>query len=92
MVLTQCKRGKHEKLYYITCSIYFNSHVRLHLSAMKTKRTWRKHFDTMPAKDAVKALTDLISQLKSQEGYNRDDSFIRDLEWQRDEYKKRLKS
>ena len=57
----------------------------------KNKRSWFKHYDSMPIEEAIKMLTDHISQIKSREDRCAHDSYIKDMEAQRDEYKRRLK-
>ena len=54
------------------------------------KRQWYKHYDSMSLQDAIKILTDTISELKSGKDKFNHSSFILDLEAQRDEYKRRL--
>lgn len=56
------------------------------------KRTKRKHFEDLPAQEAIKQINDLLSYLLSQPHPNKNDSFIRDLKQQKEDIIKREKS
>ena len=53
----------------------------------KQNRRRFKHYETLPRKEAIKQINDMLSYLLSLPDKNKNDSFIRDLKKQRDDLK-----